>query len=256
MRELNAKTAEAEDLRRRLQAASQDGEKRKAKEEAWKKNPHDLLAAHGFTLEDVVKGTVERKYVPQHQRAELPEAVRAELDELKAFKREIAQERQTAQQQAMRTRDEGLIKSHLEQHAERYPYSAALGWSASAIVGNTYAAKQTNAEPALVAFEKSLADTTAELLGNERVVKALLASKPGLKEALTAALGLSATSNEGKPEPSGGSGDESADGPRSLGSLPSGQTPPRPASKTRAELKREATRDFAGWKKRQKESDE
>lgn len=256
VRELNAVTSERETLKRTSQEQAKKLAEYEAREAARRKpdaNPHDILDDYGFDLEKVVKGTVEAKYKPRAMRQELPADVREKLERLERAETERQQERQQAQFKERREKDVSAVKGHLTANAEQYPFSASLEWAAAAIVNNTYNAKQANAEPFLVAFEKTMAETTAELLGNERVLAAMLKSNPKLKDTLISTLGLS-TSNVATPAASNRAGeDEDAGGPRSVSSLPSGQSAPPSTKQSKDQLKRQAVRELRQLKRRSDE---
>jgi hypothetical protein len=245
VRELNSSTAQVNDYRRKHDGLAAENTALKAKLEAAKTNPYDLLEEAGWNLEKVVQATVDGKIKPRGQRMDLPPEVKQQLDELKADKDQRAQRDQAEARARMRTEQTGNIKKYIEQNAERYPFAAAHDWAASsvwelALSGGKQAA---DALPVLQALEADLAANTAAVLGNERAFKALLKSNPKLRESLIAALGVG-TSKEANPAASHGAGNGSADGPRSVSSLPSGQTPPPPDKLTKEQRKQQAVRAF------------
>lgn len=250
MRELNHQTSESRILGNKLKEAAGDVAKLKEKIDRGKENPLDLLEELGWDYEKLTRAIVDRKVVRRAQRAELPPEVKEKLDKLEAAETERQQERQREQHRQQRERDVGAVGGYLRENAERYPFTAAVDWAAGSIVDATMRAGQTNAEPQLVALERQLMQDTAALLGNERAVKALLASNPKLKETLTSVLGLS-TSNQANPAASNGAGKGSADGPRSLSNLPTGQSAPPPDKQNRGQRKRDAVRAWNSELRRQ-----
>ncbi|HEX6239965.1 MAG TPA: hypothetical protein VFZ61_03690 [Polyangiales bacterium] len=248
VRELTSKTAEVETLKRTHSEAAAKLAAYEAREKREKDNPLEALHRLGHTLDTVVEGTVNQKYKAPWQQAQLPEEVRQELDSLKQFKERFETQERTKQQQQQRTADIGAVGAHVQKNAERYPFVAGLGeWAVAAIVDNTRRAGQADAAQQLVAFEKSMRDTMMGLaLGNERVFDLLiaeLASKPDFEKKLRAKYGA-ALSKETVPAVSNGAGKGSADGPRSVSSLPSGQTPPPATKQSKAERKRAAVREL------------
>jgi hypothetical protein len=260
VRELTNKTTEAEGFKRTNGELTAKVAKFEQLMERGKANPLELLHSVGMTLDDVVQGVVEKKYPAPWMRAQIPDEVRSELDTLKQFRERFEtqeqqreQERQQHAQREQDKKDTGSIKQYLQANAERYPFAASLEWAANTVLSATQAAKQTDALPHLAAFEKSMSDTMVGLLGNERVAKALLASKPELRQTLMAALGIG-TSQEADPPASDGKGRRGgADGPRSLSQVSSERAPTPVSDKER---KREAARALRDFYARQKESDD
>lgn len=244
VRELNNTTAQVNDYKRKHESTAAENTQLKSKLEAAKQNPLDLLEELGWNYEKLTQGIVEKGLRPRAQRAELPPEVKQQLDELNEFKQRVTQREQTAAEQAQRTRDVTNVRRYIEQNAEQFPFSSALEWAADAVLDNTMAAKQADALPFLRAFEQSLVTSTVTMMGNERALRALLKSKPELRESLIAALGIS-KGKEADPPASDGEGKTgAADGPRSVSSLPSGQTPPPSNKPSKRERKAEAVRAF------------
>ena len=250
VRELNGVTAQANDYRRKHETTSAELGQLKAKFEAGKVNPLDILEELGWDYEKLTQGIVEGKVKQRAQRFELPPELKQQLDELKADKQQRDQREQSERAQAQRTRDVGNIKRYIEQQAEQFPFSASLDWAADAVLDSTMAARQADALPKLREFEQSLVTSAVTMMGNERVLRALLKSKPGLRESLIAALGVS-TSNQANPAASNGAGGGDADGPRSLSNLPSGQSAPPSTKQTKEQRRREAMTAWNQERRRQ-----
>jgi hypothetical protein len=250
VRELNNATAQGRDHKTKLDATTAELGQLKQKFEAGKANPLDVLEELGWTYEKLTEAIVEQKVKPRAQRMELPPEIKQQLDELKADKEQRTQREQAEVARQQRSRDVVNVKKYIEQQAEQYPFSAALEWAAEAVLDNTMAAKQADALPFLRAFEESLVTSAVTMLGNERAFKALLKSKPELKQSLMAALGVS-TSNEADPAASNGAGRGDADSPRSLSNLPSGQSAPPSDKQTKEQRRREAVRAWEQERRRQ-----
>jgi hypothetical protein len=246
VRALTDKTSEAEGYKRQLGEAQGKLAEAERLLERGKQNPLELLAHYGMTLEDVARGVVEKKYATPAQIAKLPPEVQAELTRLKGvadrfeqaeLERRQADERRAEQEQ--RTRDTGSIKQYLQANAAKYPIASSIGWTAGVVLDETLASKQTDALPFLARFESSMLETVAGLLGNDAALDALLKSKPAIEQKLRAK--YASTSNGANPAASNGAG-KGSDSPRSVSSLPSGNSAPPSTKLTKEQRKREAVR--------------
>ena len=251
LRELNGKTAEAEGHRRKVAEVTAELESFKKKFESGKSKPLDVLEELGWDYGKLTEAVVRGEVKPRAQRMELPPELQEKIERLEAAEKRREQEAQQRQYAQQREVDVGKVRSYLEANAERYPFSSSADWAAGSIVDATMAEARRmgvqtgNAETHLNAFEQRLSEVTVSLLGNERVVEALLASNPGLREKLASAMGAG-TSNGGQPAASNGAGTKGADGPRTVSTLPSGSETPS-AKPSKEERKREALR---AWRER------
>jgi hypothetical protein len=244
VRELNNATAQARDYKTKHDAVSAEVTQLKAKLDSAKANPLDLLDELGWDLEKLAKGVVEQGLRPRAQRMELPPEIRQEIDDLKRDRQQRQEREQRDQFQQMRTNQVATIKNYIGQNAESFPFAAAVDWAAESVWDSAHGSGAADGLPMLRSLEESFAANTAAVLGNERALKALLTSNPKLRETLAAALGASAPSKEAPPEASNGSGNQGADGPRSVSSIPSGQSAPPPNKQSKEGRKRADLKAF------------
>lgn len=265
LRDLKDAKAEAVQEKKRATEAEKkaaDLEKRIARA----KSPETVLEAledFGWSLESLAKGVVDKKVTIPGKKASLPPEMQARIDALEAqakrleeqeknaeAQRQAAEKEKQAEEQrqaAEKTKSEHVskVKSYVTENAEDFPFLSAAEWAAAEAVERAYAKKAANVRPILEEMEAMLTTNVASMLKSDKAAKALFQASPDLRDAVMAALGVSAE----KPEPK-----EKSEKPKTIASkaVPS-ETGSSHKKLTAEERKKSAAKELAEFLKAQRE---